>query len=331
MLPRDDMGGTEAMSAKLSIVIPTWNHCDLLAECLASLQQQTRRADEIVVVDDGSTDDTMEFLEREHPYVRAIHLDRNSGFCVAVNTGIRAANGDLILLLNNDMTLAADCLEQLVDAADNSAAALFAPIVLFRDEPSRVYSAGDLQRASGRPESIGFRCERSGMQFPVRIFGVSGGAGLYRREVFDRAGLFEERFIAYFEDSDLNFRARLAGFDAKFAPDAIAYHVGSASLGGKTWWRSRQCYRNHALLVLRNFPASSIVRYSGKILAERLHQTTRVISSARAEFGLVCALGIWLGAWLSLWAAVPSCIRARQRIQSQRRIAPDDLDRLLTR
>jgi len=319
------------MSATLSIVIPTWNRRDLLAACLASLQQQTRHADEIIVVDDGSTDDTTSFLARAYPDVRVVQLDRNSGFCIAVNAGIRAATGDLVFLLNNDMTLADDCLERLLLASSTSEAALFAPLVVFRDEPEIVYCAGDRQLVNGRPESIGYRCERNGMPLPVRIFGVSGGAGLYRRAVFDRVGLLEERFIAYFEDSDLSFRARLAGFDAALAPNAVAYHVGSASLGGKTWWRSRQCYRNHALLVIRNYPVSLVVRHARTILAERIHQTKRVISSARTEFGLVRALGIWFGAWMSVGAALPSCIRARRRIQSGRRIAPGELDQLLTR
>ncbi len=318
------------MSAKLSIVIPTYNRRDLIADCLASLKQQSRCADEIVVVDDGSTDDTVAFVAREDPDVRVVRLERNAGFCVAVNAGIRVATGDLIFLLNNDMTLAGDCLERLVEAAEESDAALFAPLVLFHDEPDIVYSAGDRQRVNGRPESIGFRCKREGFEVPVCIVGVSGGAGMYRRQVFDRIGLLEEGFIAYFEDSDLNLRARLAGLDAAFVGEAVAYHVGSASLSGKTWWRSRQCYRNHALLVLRNYPFPLLVRHGLAILGERVHQTCRALSSARAEFGMVRALGIWCVAWLSIWAALPSCLRARRRIQSERRVTVKEFEKLLT-
>jgi len=288
------------MSATLSIVIPTWNGRDLVVDCLASLQRQTTRGHEIIVVDDGSTDDTCAFLVKEFPDVRVVRLERNSGFCVAVNAGIRAATGELIMLLNNDMTLAPDCLEKLLLAAKTSDAALFAPLVLFREDPEDVYSAGDCQRANGRPESIGFRCKRDSFALPVRIFGVSAGAGMYRREVFERVGLLEERFVSYFEDSDLNFRTRLAGFDAQLAPEAVAFHVGSASLGGKTWWRSRQCWRNHALLVIRNYPMALLARFSVVIMKERVHQTRRLISSARAEFGLIRALGVWFGAWVSL-------------------------------
>lgn len=317
------------MSATLSIVIPTWNGRALLVDCLASIREQSRPADEIIVVDDGSTDDTATFLADDHPDVRIVRLDVNSGFCVAANAGIRAATGDLILLLNNDMTLARDCLELLCAAAASRDAALFAPLVLFRDDPGIVYSAGDRQRVNGRPESIGFRCRRDALEMPRSIFGVSAGAGLYRREVFDRVGLLEERFVAYFEDSDLNLRARLAGFDAMLVPDALAWHVGSASLGGKTWWRSRQCWRNHALLIIRDYPASTFVRHAGAILAERIHQTRRLLSSARTEFGMVGALGVLFGSCVSLWAAMPHALAMRMRIQSTRRISPRDLEALM--
>lgn len=317
------------MSATLTVVIPTWNHRGLLAECLASLATQSRRADQIIVVDDGSTDDTAAYVAREWPDVRLVRLEKNAGFCVAVNAGIRVATGDWVFLLNNDMTLAPDCLERLMEAACEGGAALLAPLVLFRDDPDTIYSAGDRQRPNGRPEAVGFRQCLEGFQFPKTIFGVSGGAGLFKREVFDRVGLLDECFVAYFEDSDLNFRARLAGFDAQFVRNAIAYHVGSASLGGRTWWRARQCFRNHALLVVKDFPLSVFVVNFPSILRERLHQARRLVSSARAEFGLLRALAILPAAGFDTLAALPHCLRERRRIQRARRISIEELKRLM--
>lgn len=132
------------MTPLVSVVIPTWNRCDLLADCLASLAAQTYRALEIVVVDDGSTDDTASYVARKHPLARLVRLDRNSGFCVAANAGIRAATGGLVFLLNNDMTLEAGCIARLVEAAEDRTAALFAPLVLSRT--SRRWS---IRRATG--------------------------------------------------------------------------------------------------------------------------------------------------------------------------------------
>ncbi len=318
------------MNPRLAIVIPTWNRKELLLECLASLQAQTFREFETIVVDDGSTDGTAGMIEHEYPAVRLVRLPENCGFCVAANTGIRRAPRELVMLLNNDMTLEPDCLAHLIAAADADDAALFAPLVLWRDDPTTIYSAGDRQRANGRPESIGFRCPLDGFAFPETVFGVSAGAGLYRRAVFDRVGLLDERFIAYFEDSDLNFRARLAGFRAAFVREAVAYHVGSASIGGRTWWRARQCYRNHALLVLKNMPARLLLRNAPAILAEQLHQFRRTFSAARAEFGALRAVGVVLSARLSILRQVPRALAERRRIQLSRTLGTAELAALLT-
>jgi len=247
---------TPATAPKVSVVIPSWNGKGLLSDCLVSLDAQSFRDFEIIVVDDGSTDGTAESVRRRYPSVRMIVFPANRGFCHAVNAGIEAAQGDLILLLNNDMTLDARFLEHLVYAADASSSALFAPLILWRDEPSVIYAAGDLQRSNGRPESFGFRCPLDTFPLPDRIFGVTAGAGLYRREVFERIGLFDPVFNIYFSDSDISFRARLSGFSAELVNAAIAYHVGSASLAGRTLPRTRLCYINHALLLAKNMPVS---------------------------------------------------------------------------
>lgn len=319
------------MSARVSVVIPTWNHVDLLTECLESLRAQTYQDIEIIVADDGSTDGTAEVVKRRFPEVHLGPLPVNRGFCVAVNAGIREAHGEYIVLLNNDMTLDPRFLEQLVARADESDAAMFAPLVVWRDDPKAVYSAGDRQRVDGRPESIGFRRALSECVFTDEVFGVSAGAALYRREVFDTVGLFDEQYVAYFEDSDLNFRARLAGFHACFVREALAYHVGSASQGGRTWWRTRQCFRNHALLVIKNIPTPLLVRYLPLILVERLRGVGRVVASARTEFGLARAIGVLIGTGFEIVMLLPHALRERRRIQRARRLTPSQLAPFLTR
>lgn len=318
------------MKPRLSIVVPTWNRKDLALTCLDSIARQGFEHAETLLVDDGSTDGTSDAVTRNFPDARVLRTVKNRGFACAVNAGIREASADLVLLLNNDMTLAPGFLQRMADAAGAPGAALFAPLVLFRDEPGIIYSAGDRQRANGRPESIGFRQRLDAFSQPEGIFGVSAGAGLYRREVFDRVGLFDERFIAYFEDADLTFRARLAGFRAEFVPGAVAYHIGSASIAGRTWWRTSQCCRNHALLVLRNMPASLLWRHRGAILRERRHQWGRVFSAARCEFGMLRAAAIAGRTALSLGLALPHALVSRVGIQSRKTIPADDLEALLT-
>ncbi len=322
----------DASGAKLvSVVIPNWNGRDLLAACLRSLESQTFRDFDVLVVDDGSTDDSVAMVRHEFPGVHVHALPANQGFCYAVNAGLAVVRGDLILLLNNDMTLHPDFLAHLTEAARTSSAAMFAPIIVWRDDPMTLYSAGDLQRANGRPESIGFRSPLEGFTFPAQIFGVSAGAALYRRQVFETVGLLDPWFNIYFSDSDLSFRARLAGFGAELAPEAVAYHVGSASLFGRTLKRTRQCFVNHVQLVLKNMPFPLLVRYAPAILAERAHQARRVFSEARTQSGALYAAWILGTTALSIPICVPHALAERMRIQRARRIAVRDLEALLTR
>ncbi|HOV73905.1 MAG TPA: glycosyltransferase family 2 protein [Candidatus Hydrogenedentes bacterium] len=316
---------------RVSVVIPSWNGKELLAECLKSLNMQTYRSYGVTVVDDGSSDDTDAMLRWHFPEVRRIRFKENRGFCVAVNEGIRQTDGDLILLINNDVTVAPHFISRLVEAAETSNAAMFAPLILWRDSPTIVYAAGDLQRAGGRPESAGFRVPLDGFRFPQTIFGVTAAAALYRRTLFDAVGLFDPVFGAYFSDSDLCFRARLAGFDARFVREAIAYHVGSASLGSSTLKRTRECYVNHALLIAKDMPAPLIARHFPAIAWERLHQARRLFSATRNDHGAVGAVRSLAAAWLDLIRKLPHALRERRKIQRARKIPLRRLEKMLVK
>ena len=113
-------------------------------------------------------------------------------------------------------------------------------------------------------------------------------------------GYFDESFVAYFEDADLCMRARAAGFEAACVPEAVAYHVGSASLAGNTLWRTRQCHRNHALLVLKNYPPRRLIAEAPWIVRERLHQSWRLFTACRAELGTTYAVREWVAATLAV-------------------------------
>jgi GT2 family glycosyltransferase len=294
---------------RVDIVVPSWNGKGLLADCLESLACQTFRDFRAIIVDDASTDGTAEMVRERFPWAQVLRFDRNSGFCAAVNAGIElclgrspavvgsipdrsgsVSGGQFILLLNNDITLHPECLVRLVDAADEKGAGMVAPLILWRDQADVIYSAGDKQRVNGRPESVGFMSPCSDFAYPETVFGVSAAAALYRREVYERVGLFDCRFGTYFSDSDLSFRARLAGYEALFVRDAVAYHVGSASLGGSTLKRTRECCINHAILVIKDMPGPLLARYAPHILLERAHQVRRLFSAARAERGAIHAM-----------------------------------------
>jgi len=303
----------------LSVVVPTFNSCARLEGFLRQLHSQLPVGAELVVVDDASSDGTEAVLAEAWHGARVVRLERNRGFAGAINAGIRAARGRLLFLLNDDVYLAPGALAILLRAAEAGDADILGPLLLFADDPGRIYAAGDRILPGGRPESVGFRAERAGAVITREVFGITAGAALIHRRVFDKIGLFDERFVAYFEDADLCFRARLAGFRACLVVEAEATHIGGASLGRRRWWRSVQCYRNHALIVLKNFPGRLLVRHLPAILLERRVQAGQCFSAARTEFGALRAWGMLWRARISLLAMLPGVLRARARIQRGRR------------
>lgn len=316
---------------EISVVIPTWNGRALLTDCLDSLARQTFQDIEIIVVDDGSTDDTVDFLQAQYPAVRVAVLERNRGFAVAVNRGIGDVRGRWVFLLNNDVTLADDCLALLMAEARTDRYALLTPLVLWTEDPRLVYSAGDRIGVSGRPESIGYMAARDSVDGREAPFGVSGGYGLFRKDVLDQIGRLDPAFVAYFEDSDLCFRARWAGYAACVVPEALAWHAGSATIRGRTWWRTRQCYRNHALLVIKNFSPALLWWNRAAIFRERRHQLGRLFRAARGEWGAVSAVAVTAGAWAGLLAHVPGALRWRWRTMRGRKLSSAAMQALLAR
>jgi len=314
---------------RLSIVIPTWNGLALLRACLESLRAQTWRDFEIVVSDDGSTDGTAACLAQHYPEVIVERSGQNRGFVAAANRGIGQTRGGWVFLLNNDVTLAEDCLEKLMAVAEQSHAAMLTPLVLWTEDPRLVYSAGDRIGTNGRPVSLGYRREYDTHPLAEYPFGVSGGYGLFRGDLLDAVGVLDPAFGAYFEDADLCFRARWAGFEARLVPEALAWHVGSASISGRLWWRTRQCYRNHALLVLKNFSLPLLRWNASALLAERRHQTRRLFQVARSEWGTLRAAGFVLWAWLDLALKVPGALRQRRHIMKHRKIDNEAMQTLL--
>lgn len=315
----------------LSIVIPTWNGLGLVCECLESLRQQTWRDFEVIVSDDGSTDGTAAHLARHFPEAIVVRSEENQGFVAAANRGIERTRGEWIFLLNNDVTLARDCLEHLMAAARQRDAAMLTPLVFWKEDPRLVYSAGDRIGRSGRPEGIGHMVEPGLFGMTERPFGVSGGYGLFRGDLLDEIGVLDPAFGAYFEDADLCFRARWAGHRARLIPQAVAWHAGSASIANRLWWRTRQCYRNHALLVVKNFSLRLLYWNGRAILKERRHQNKRLFQAARHTWGLIPALGMMIYAWADLAVRLPRALYLRWGILRRRRLNDETMQRLLTR
>ena len=317
------------MSDALTIVIPTYNRWDLLGDCLTSIGEQSGVAIKVLVVDDGSEEDVEGYLKEHFMGVEVIRSAVNRGFAATVNMGLREVDTDYVMLLNNDMTLEPECIERMMAGLHEQDVDMVAPLVVWKDDPETIYSAGDRVLKNGRPESYGFRKPRKDFKFPKQIFGVSAGAAIYKKGVFDKIGLFDEKFIAYFEDADWCFRARLAGFTAGLVPEAVARHVGSASQFGATWWRSRQCYRNYMFILMKDFPFLLILKNIIWIKMEQWHQASMVVSSARTEFGLFTAILILLKAFGGVLLMLPYMLAVRWKIQWNRKLSAREVEALL--
>jgi GT2 family glycosyltransferase len=260
----EEAEGSRAVSRPAcSVVIPSYNGRHLLATCLASIERHRpgHRTIEVIVADDGSTDGTPDWVVEAYPDVHLVRLERNAGFCRAANAGISAARGDVVQLLNNDTEVESGWIEAGLAPFANPGVGAVAPLVLVRSDPSRVDSAGDSYAVFGWPSKRGHGQEASywSTHPPDRVFGASGSSAFYRAEVLRAVGGFDPSFGSYYEDVDLAFRLRWAGYECVFAPSCRILHDLSASYDHASPSLQRRMARNAELLFWSNLPISRLV------------------------------------------------------------------------
>ena len=303
-----------------SVIIPSWNGRELLEECLRSLARQTFRDFEIIVVDNGSADDTVAWLAAEHPSVRLVAFSENRGFAAAANGGIRAARGRTIVLLNNDTETHPEWLAALVRAAaEHPEAGFFASRVLNYYERSMIDSAGDMlgplayQIGHGQPDGPGFDAPRP-------VLSACAAAAAYRREMLDDIGLFDESFVSYLEDVDLGLRAQYAGYSCLYVPDAVVYHMVSATARRIADTKLRLLLRNSLLLFFQYMPPRTVALWGGVMLGWPFIYVVRRRHSVR----------IAAQALTGFMRHAPAVLRRRRDVRSRGAITDTQLRRLLS-
>ena len=311
------------MPPLVSVVIANWNGRHHLEVCLPALVRQSYPPHEIIVVDNGSTDGSLAWLAQQHPMVTVIANNHNSGFAVANNQGIRAAQGEYIALLNNDTRPEPGWLAALVRALEaDTELGMAASLMLFADRPTQVNSAGIcVDRCGISWDRGGGQDAGAAAQDPLEIFGASAGAALYRRALFDDVGLFDESFFAYLEDVDLAWRARWRGWRAVHVPQALVYHAHSATgregSAFKTFWLSR----NKVLLIVKNYPAPHLWWWLPMILA---YDALSLLNTLLRQRSLSALRGR-----LSGWAAAGRAWRQRRVVQGRARLTTRTIYKLL--
>jgi GT2 family glycosyltransferase len=243
----------------ISVVITNYNGRRYLPDCLSSLADQTYRDFETILVDNASTDGSVEFVEENYPMVRIIRNRENLGFAGGTNAGIRAARGEYILTLNNDTRADPGFVEHLRKAMGaDPAVGMCAAKMLFPD--GSINSTGICISRSGAAWDRGmYEPDHGQYDRPEEVFGPCAGAALYRREMLDEVGLFDEDFFCYMEDVDLAFRARLAGWTCRYVPGARVYHYHGGTAGVGTDFAVYYGNRNVVWYVVKNFPSWLLV------------------------------------------------------------------------
>ena len=303
------------MTTRVTVVVPNWNGERFLKTCLGSLREQTYKDFETVLVDNGSTDDSSGLVYRDFPEVVVVPLKENLGFSAAVNAGVRASDTELVALLNNDTEQDAGWLEALVQAANTRPDAGFfaSKLVDFHDRRT-LDGAGDALRRSGLPYRVGHGEKDRGQYDDTRyVFGACAAAALYRRTMLQEIGLFDEDFFAYCEDGDLSFRAQLAGYRCLYVPEAVVYHIGSASSGGKrSPTATRLGTRNGLWLLVKNLPVPLVPAFLPFFL---LGQFSRLAVTAVS--------GVWRPHLSGLSEGIrllPPMLKKRREIQKGRKV-----------
>lgn len=304
-------------SRSVAVVIPSWNSLGLLPRCLGSLRGQGVEI-ELLVVDNGSSDGSVAYLEREG--VAHVSLPRNIGFAAAMNLAVGRVAADTVFALNADTALEPGCIGLLLDAleADPALGGVQPRILQLEGDgdaaadpaSARLYSAGQALTADGRAIETG-----AGEPQPPRlpgiheIFGVCGAACLLRRQLFGELGGYDESYFSFYEDVDLNLRARIAGWRFAYVPAAAVWHVGNAS------WEAGFARPNveNARLVARNRLATQVkfmpLTAVPRIAAVEVGALARAASQRR--------LRATLGGKLAALRRLPRLLGERRRLRRE--------------
>jgi len=308
----------------VTFVVLTWNGRSLLEVVLPSIFAQTSRGFAVHVVDDGSTDDSQGYVEREWPQAVFFAHDANVGLTANMGRALDTVTTGFVALLNNDLELDPNWLAEMLAALEchPDAAAADCRMLNFYDR-TLIDGAGDLLDYAMQPGRRGHGEPAAGRYEEVEeIFCVSFGAALLRARAIDDVGPLDNDLVAYYDDFDWGFRARLLGYTAIYVPTAIAYHMGSTTTNRDPGRWTHLFPRNRIYLIVKNLPGALLVRYLPRIVVAEVSWLGRDLRRGHGRNHLK-----------ALWQAflmLPLALRKRREIQRSRRVSSSELVAALT-
>lgn len=314
------MFSSENYIPSVSIIVLNYNGIIHLKECFNSLGNQTFKDFETILVDNGSTDGSIDFVKNNFPDVRVLSLTENYGFCKGNNLGISIAKGAFIGLLNNDTCVDPDWLLELYNGfAKDKGVGICTSRVMFYDNHDLIDTAGDSFSVCGAPFKRGHLELADKFRQSEYVFSASGCASLFGKSMLKETGVLDEDFFAIFEDGDLSFRCLLMGYRCLYVPSAIVYHKVNSTLGTLSRFHVYYGQRNVEYLYVKNMPTALIIRYF------HLHFLYNILAGVYFFYkgkGLV-----FLKAKIDVIKELPKLLKKRSKIQKKRKVTLDYLKR----
>ncbi|KKQ34452.1 MAG: Glycosyltransferase, group 2 family protein [Microgenomates group bacterium GW2011_GWA2_37_6] len=254
------------MSPLVSIIIVNWNSKENLQECLSALLKISYENYEVILVDNGSEDDSVKFVKSKYPTVKVIESDKNLGFAGGNNLGFEKARGKYILFLNNDTIVTKDFLRKLVDFMEKrNDVGIIQPKILFHRPGTslhhKINSIGSFLLRSGFLYHLDYGQKDKERKEPYRIFSAYGACFLARKSLLDKIGLFDDRYFAYFEETDLCHRVWLSGLKVMILPDILIYHKGAKTAEKlPSAFIQFHSFKNRLYTYLKNFEGLNLIK-----------------------------------------------------------------------
>jgi hypothetical protein len=300
-------------NTRVSIIVVNWNGERFLQACLGALCGQCYANREIIFVDNGSSDNSVRFTRENYPDVRIVELKENRGFTGGNVAGLEVATGDLIALVNNDARADKGWLENLVQPMLRDHTVGICASKLIFENTQTLNGAGDGLTSAAVGFNRGLGAHAAEFNVPQPVFGACGAAVLYRRRMLDEIGFLDEDFFLYDEDTDLSFRAQLAGWKCAYVPSAVAYHVANATARRLSDLHVYYHTRNLEFVWIKNMPGGLMIRFAHHKIAQ--------------EMGSFCYLCLRHGKWRAFFKAKRDALRMltpmlkkRRKIQAGKRV-----------